>query len=176
VDGTPPQALSKDMHTMARNCLQVIIGQLARNPYMSNYAFTPYVTGPTSAHVLWARMSANGGLMGGEGGIYAYTNGGMTGTFTCTPNMIYNGRCYQTVTKVMPTLVNGTYINIPTSVWQCYDLYTGAIYWEQTGVPGATMWIQEQALPEVAGGGSNYPGTDQSHVCSMHKQRLYDKI
>jgi hypothetical protein len=132
-----------------------------QNPYMSNYAFTPYVTGPTSAHVLWARMSANGGLMGGEGGIYAYTNGGMTGTFTCTPNMIYNGRCYQTVTKVMPTLVNGTYINIPTSVWQCYDLYTGAIYWEQTGVPGATMWIQEQALPEVAGGGSNYPGTDQ---------------
>jgi hypothetical protein len=117
------------------------------NPYMSNYGYTPYVTGPTSGHIVWARQGAIGGLLGGEMGIT--TASGSAGT----PSIILEGRCYQTVTKPILTVVNGTYIYVAQSVWQCYDLRTGYVYWEQTGVPAATFVTNVANVVEVAGGG-----------------------
>jgi hypothetical protein len=90
------------------------------NTYMSNYDFTPYVQAPNTAHVLWKRQGDVSGLIGGTLGQISLTGGGGN------PSIVYAGRCYQTLTKV----VDGT----PTTVWQCYDLRTGEVYWEQMGV------------------------------------------
>ncbi|HLN46490.1 MAG TPA: PQQ-binding-like beta-propeller repeat protein [Candidatus Sulfotelmatobacter sp.] len=103
------------------------------NRYSSNYAFVPYVQAPNTAHVVWKRQGAMGGLVGGPSGQYSYQSGGGN------PSLVFAGRCYQSITKVTKTLVNGTYYDQPTSVWQCYDLRTGEVYWEQTGVPAPTM-------------------------------------
>jgi hypothetical protein len=86
------------------------------NRYMSNYQFIPYVQAPNTAHILWKRQDTIGGLIGGPLGEHSSTAGGGS------PSIIYAGRCYQTVTRVL----NGE----STNVWQCYDLRTGEMYWE----------------------------------------------
>jgi len=90
---------------------------------------TPDVQAPTSCHVVWRFQNALSGLIGSVGGQY--------GVFSSpgTPTIIYDGRCYQTITKPMLTSVNGTYVYQPTSCWECYDLQTGKIYWDITGYP-----------------------------------------
>ena len=68
------------------------------NQYSSAYyGFTPYVTGPNSAHILWKRPSPLGsisGLIGSAYGTKSVTTGGGG------PNIIYQGRCYQTYSSV----------------------------------------------------------------------------
>ena len=125
------------------------------NPYASNYKFTPYVQAPNTAHVAWKRQGALSGLMGGDMGTRLFGSG--EGTYAGTPTIIFEGRCYQTITKVAKALVNGTYYDMPTSVWQCYDLRTGQVYWEQTGViaPTAITYIRSGAV---------VPGATQSQV------------
>ena len=90
------------------------------NTHMSNYGYTPYVIAPNSAHVVWKRQGAIGGLIGGTLGQASLTSGGGN------PTIVYSGRAYQTLTKI----VDGK----PTSVWQCYDLRTGEVFWERTDV------------------------------------------
>ncbi|MBT0160458.1 hypothetical protein G4O51_10795, partial [Candidatus Bathyarchaeota archaeon A05DMB-2] len=109
------------------------------NTYMSNYRYLPYVQGPNSAHVVWKREGAIGGLIGGPLEDISWTSGGGN------PSIIYAGRCYQTLTKV----VDGA----PTSVWQCYDLRTGEVYWERTGVTQApTLVTYWEGYSETPGG------------------------
>ncbi len=67
------------------------------------------------------------------------------------PNIVYMGRAYQSITKVMPVLINGTYYDQPTSVWQCYDVRTGQVYWEQTGVTTPTAITYAENAPAVPG-------------------------
>ncbi len=102
------------------------------NIYMNNYGFVPYVQAPNTAHVVWKRQGAFGGLVGGSKGQITYDLFAGTGEIGF-PAIIYNGRCYQTVTKVNQTA--------PTSqdYWQCYDLRTGQVYWERPIYPGETM-------------------------------------
>jgi hypothetical protein len=133
--------------------------------YANNYRFQgPYVTAPNTAHVMWRREGELGGLVGGDvagrggGGVQTsiYSGGGF-GMDTNYPPLIFMGRCYQTVNKPMMQLVNGSEVMLPTSVWQCYDLRTGQIYWEQTGitqVPTKIMW--EPAIGEVQGAESDW--------------------
>ena len=90
------------------------------NIYMSNYGFTPYVQAPKSAHIIWKRQDAISGIIGGSMGQLSLSSSGST------PRLIFAGRAYQTLTK----MVDGK----PTSVWECYDLRTGEVYWDQTGV------------------------------------------
>jgi hypothetical protein len=97
------------------------------NPYMSNYNFIPYVQAPSTAHVVWKRQGAISGLIGGYEGQKSLSSGGGN------PSVIYAGRCYQTRTKML----NG----VPTSTWECYDLRTGQLYWEQP-VPMAVTQTQ----------------------------------
>jgi hypothetical protein len=73
-------------------------------------------------------------------------------TASGVPTIIYAGRCYQTLTKVKQTLINGTYCEQPVSVWQCYDLRTGEVYWEQTGITQVPTVIEEDTgVGEVPG-------------------------
>ncbi len=97
------------------------------NTYMSNYNFFPYVQAPNTAHVLWKRQGDISGLIGGVEGQKSLSGGGGG------PSVIYAGRCYQTLTKMM----NG----VPTQLWECYDLRTGEIYWDQP-VPLAVTQTQ----------------------------------
>jgi hypothetical protein len=91
------------------------------NKYWSDrYSFIPWVQAPNSAHIVWKRQGAISGLIGGDLGQLSITTGGGS------PTIIYAGRCYQSFTKPF----NG----ITQTVWQCYDLRTGEIYWERTGV------------------------------------------
>jgi hypothetical protein len=89
------------------------------NPHWSSqYKFTPWVQGPNSAHVIWKRQGDDAGIIGGQAGAR-----GQIGAVPPTPDIIYNGKCYETYTKP------GTGSEA-TSMWRCYDLRTGEIYWE----------------------------------------------
>ena len=78
-------------------------------------SFTPNVQGPNTAHVVWKRLGALAGLIGGPAGQF-----GTTST-PSTPDLIYAGRCYDTET------IN--WQGVPTSCAVCYDLRTGEYYY-----------------------------------------------
>jgi len=117
-------------------------------PYWNDRSrFTPFVQGPNTAHIAWKRQENLGGLM---------QFGDYMGPFTLTvsvgtPSIIYMGRCYQSLTKATAT---GT----AESVWQCYDLRTGEIIWERTGVPAPTIIEYDRGTPETAGGEARQMG------------------
>lgn len=93
------------------------------NTHASNYAFTPYVQAPNTAHIVWSRQGALSGLTGGSQGINSMTNGGGT------PSIIYQGRAYQSYSKPGSGATAQTY-------WQCYDIRTGELFWERPLVTG----------------------------------------
>ena len=126
------------------------------NHYASNYKFTPYVQAPSTAHIVWKRQYALSGIMGGDAGQKLFGSG--EGSYAGTPNIIFEGRCYQTVTKPMLTLVNGTYRTLPVSVWQCYDLRNGQVNWELTDVTAPT------GITYVTESGQIVPGATESQV------------
>ena len=118
------------------------------NPYASNYHYTPYVQAPNSAHVVWTRQGAFSGMLGGDLGQYAMTSG------SGTPTIIFQGRCYQTVTQASAT---GTTPTNSQSVWQCYDLRSGQMYWQiplASGQSAPTNIHYDQNLGEVPGADS----------------------
>ncbi len=111
------------------------------------YAFNPYTQGPNSAHIVWERAGPGviSGLYGGDIGIISMQSGGGN------PSIVYQGRAYQTITKPMPTTVNGTTRTLPVSTWQCYDIRTGAVYWEVTDVSAPSNIEYSYGLPSVPG-------------------------
>ena len=107
--------------------------------------YGPFVTAPNTPHILWKRQGALGGLIGGEA--YQYPTSGNPGT----PSVIYQGRCYQTMT--IP--VNG----VPTSCAVSYNLRTGEQYY---AIPTASGGITPDTIaywyPTVRGATSTVPG------------------
>jgi len=119
------------------------------NIYESNYKFVPYVQAPTSAHIVWRQQFAIGGLIGGTQGQTSVSLGIVSQGI---PHLIYDGRCYETLTKVMPQMVNGSLVNEPTTVWECFDLQTGQVYWDQTGITQPPTYISYgSSAPSVPG-------------------------
>jgi len=99
--------------------------------------FTPWIQTPNTAHVAWKQRNALSGILGGDQGIYSLTSGGGS------PNIIYQGMGYQSVTK--------SFAGTTQSVWQCYDIRTGEIFWERTGVTTPSYLEYGEGLPSVAG-------------------------
>jgi hypothetical protein len=104
------------------------------NPYtLAQYGYVPYVSAPTSSHIVWKRQFAIGGIVGGSLGPQSLLhNPGLSGanagdSVDGHPTMIYGGRGYYSVIKPF----NG----ITQNVWQCYDIRTGELFWEKTDVP-----------------------------------------
>lgn len=131
------------------------------NQHASNYKFTPYVQAPNTAHIVWKRQGALSGLMGAEYGTRLYGSG--EGTYAGTPSIIFEGRCYQSVSKVS----NGQ----STAVWQCYDLRTGEIYWEiepptttTTSIFGTTTTALAPSAITFKPSGEAVPGATSSQV------------
>jgi hypothetical protein len=110
------------------------------NIYWNNQEnFIPYVQAPNSAHIVWKRLDAISGIIGGDVPRFEMS------TASSVPTIIYAGRCYQTLTKVRADGTTG-------SVWQCYDLRTGEVYWEKTDVTQVPTYIEEDCgLGEVPG-------------------------
>ena len=105
----------------------------------SIYRYVPYVQAPETAHIIWRRVGTIGGLIGGPFETISWT------TSPGGPSIIYAGRCYQSLTKVF----DGS----PQTVWQCYDLRTGEILWERTGLTQIpTMVTYWEGYPETPGG------------------------
>ena len=116
------------------------------NQYDSaQYKFVPYVTGPTSAHIVWS-MNPNGidgiygGVIDGAPTLAEATSNDFTGTdFTFgqdgpgaagNPNIVFDGRCYQMITE--------EYQGTVQPVWVSYDIQTGQVYWTITGLMDGT--------------------------------------
>jgi hypothetical protein len=114
-----------------------------------DYRYHAYIEGPESSHIVWKRQQAIAGLVGAEDYYYSQTDGGGG------PSIIFWGRCYQSRDKV----VNGETV----SVWECYDLRTGELYWERTGISGAPNRI----IKEV-GASEPVPGAEVSVRVSMY--------
>jgi hypothetical protein len=113
--------------------------------YASNYKFTAYVTAPNTAHVM--RKTTYPGVLAGMVGGYTwdYSLSSNPGG----PNIIYQGRCYDVITK---SFGNGTVANI----WTCYDLRTGETFWERDlGSYPTPAYIEYMPpMPRTPGGAS----------------------
>ncbi len=126
------------------------------NPYASNYKFTPYVQGPETSHVVWKRLGALSGIIGGDFGPTLVGSG--EGNYAGNPNIIFQGRCYQSVTA-----------GGGKDVLQCYDLRTGEVYWQiDNPLPGSAS-IFGYATGSLTGisvsdGAEVVPGATQSAV------------
>jgi hypothetical protein len=92
------------------------------NPYWSaRQQFIPWTVGPNSPHVAWKQQhDLNAGILGGD-----LMDVAIVGSAT-NPSILYNGMGFWTRTKV----VNGE----PQSVWECFDIRTGELIWQRTGV------------------------------------------
>ena len=110
------------------------------NLFASNYHFIPYVQGPDTPHIMWTQQKAIDGILGGYTGDLSapVMPDGSTETWGLpgagNPTIVFQGRCYQTVTKPMTQIINGTTQSWPTSVWECIDLRTGEVIWDLTGI------------------------------------------
>jgi hypothetical protein len=131
------------------------------NPYQTSaYSFVPYVTGPTSAHIVWRMQTADSGLIGGTQGQTS-----LTGEFGgATPTVIYNGRCY------MPVTIGSN------SFLDCFNLQTGQLYWQiPNPIPTSSMFgmvfssavylSYSSGYAETPGGSASSMGAGVSLVC-----------
>lgn len=135
------------------------------NTYASNYKFTPYVQAPNTAHVAWMRQGALAGIAGGQFGYRSVGPG--ESTYAGTPSIIFQGRAYQSINKPMTMMVNGSVVSQTTSVWQCYDIRTGKVYWEQTGITQPPTVV---TFNQVA---TSVPGADQTGMGTGSFSLLY---
>ncbi len=124
------------------------------NAYASNYKFTPYVQAPNTAHIAWMRQGALAGIVGGQFGYSSVGPG--EATYAGTPNIIFQGRAYQAINKPMTTTYNGVTVTQTMSTWTCYDIRTGEVYWEQTGITQPPTFV---TFNRVA---SSVPGAEQT--------------
>jgi hypothetical protein len=120
------------------------------NPYIAGYNFVPYVQAPNTGHIAWKRQEADAGIIGGTAGQYS------TGGMPSVPSVIYNGRCYQTLT--MP--VNG----VPTSCAVSYDLRTGAQYY---AIPTAQGGVTPQVISYTRATAVAVAGATESNTYSV---------
>ncbi len=112
------------------------------NYALLRYGYEPYVQGPKSAHIVWKQPYNIGGLIGGSMG--TNTIWASAQVIYGHPTIIYSGRAYWTTTKV----VDGN----ATSVWECYDIRTGQIYWDRYPVQyPPTMITYDPGIPEIVG-------------------------
>jgi hypothetical protein len=108
---------------------------------LPRYGYLPYVVGPKSAHVVWKQPFNIGGLVGGTMGQQSIWESARV--IYGHPTLIYSGRAYWTTTKVADGQTQ--------SVWQCYDIRTGEVYWEKyPAVQTPTFIIYDAGASEIA--------------------------
>ncbi|NLE05286.1 MAG: hypothetical protein GX638_10880, partial [Crenarchaeota archaeon] len=106
--------------------------------YQGNYQ--PYGTAPNSAHVLWTREIAFGGVVGGEHGDNVYYPG-ETYERKFQPSIIMNGRLYYNQ-------------RLGSSSWAglvCVDMNTGEQLWYKEGVTATFGQLLDMETPNQHG-------------------------
>ena len=145
--------------------------------------FTAWVQGPESAHIAWKRECQIAGLLGGDQGVKPaeanlFAGEGMgSGAFSNgKPNVIYQGKAYEVVTKSNPQMVDGEIKYIPSTMIQCYDIRTGEIFWETStdiaqlgGGPRPTVYyapteIEYEGIANPGGGGDEQQSASVSLI------------
>lgn len=93
-----------------------ISGNWLMGGYNAISRFNPYTTAPTSAHIVWKKEIAFGGLIGGQYGTTSYYTG-MSYERKFSPPVIINGRLYYNTPDP------------PRCGYYCVDLRTGEEIW-----------------------------------------------
>jgi len=137
------------------------IGQLAATNSWHDEWYGPFVPAVNTAHIMWSQVGALSGVIGGEEG--TQSNVVSPSSFS-TPSVIYMGRCYSTVTKVMQTLINGTYRQQPVSVAECYDLQTGKVYYD---IPTADGGVTPTYIMYWPGVDTSVPGSEADAAATV---------
>jgi hypothetical protein len=126
------------------------------NTYWSSMQrFTPYVQAPDTAHIVWKRQDAIGGIINAQTGQLSYPLA-IIGVSNY-PRIIYAGRCYQSYTKPGTGKTAVTY-------WMCYDLRTGEVFWDrplESGESAPTV-IEYYLAGGEAPGAESWLGTGSS--------------
>ncbi len=135
------------------------------NVYTSNspiqYGFVPYTTGPKSPHVEFRRIGSLDGIQGGliDGAATKYQapdldfvgnpfDHGETGPGRFgNPDIVFQGRCYQSRTIV--------YNGVAQSVWECWDIRTGQVYWDQPNITYPPKLISFNAIAAAVPGATS---------------------
>jgi len=96
------------------------------NTFNTGYSFTPWVTAPYTAHIVWKQQGAISGLVGPIASVGQIENENWQNGPSSSPNIAYAGRMYKTITKEFDGKLQ--------SVWECSDIQTGKVYWDLTGI------------------------------------------
>jgi len=133
------------------------------NPtYNAAYGFTPWVSAPETAHIVWTRPYQMAGLMGGDfagaSSVYMDSLSAHSSVVsdwqTLQTALVLMGRVYHAAPKPA-TSGPGTQM-----YWECYDMRTGEVYWERPLYPGETT----PNLIEYASGNSEVKGAVQKPI------------
>ena len=120
-------------YTISGNWLGGGTGGNAGCTYNSTSNFVPYSTAPNTAHIVWTRPYAPGGLIGGEfGGNQVSSNFYSTSQYECKfAGVVINGVLYRTLEPGSLTSYMG---------WEAIDLRTGEQIWYRN--QSATTWLR----------------------------------
>jgi len=137
--------------------------------WSSSYSFTPWVQAPNTAHIAWKRQASLAGLIGPITSEQTRVEALSTGIFGGGPGVIFQGRCYESV-----TLPGGK------DVLRCYDLRTGEVYWEIFPDPTPMtsflgIWVMRaQWQLEYSSGVSEVPGSLPQHNIGVSFVAIYN--
>jgi len=129
----PIFANNLNWYTISGNWLGGGTGGNAGCTYNSTSNFVPYSTAPNTAHIVWTKPYAPGGLIGGEfGGNQVNANFYSTSQYECKfAGVVINGVLYRTLEPGASTSYFG---------WEATDLRTGKTIWYQN--QSATTWLR----------------------------------
>jgi len=155
----PIEGYNREWYTISGNWLSTNIGSpFGQTLYNCTGNFNPYTTAPNTAHIVWTKPIAFGGLMGGEFG----------GTGTSSYNW---GNTYEPM-FVPPVIMNGVlYYNAPVPPREGYyavDLQTGKTLWWQNGT-GPVVQLGGVGLNQYYG----IPGITQGQVFNYISPNQY---
>jgi len=119
---------------------QANIAGVTSNAWHDNY-YGPYIPSVETPHIVWKRVGALAGIIGGETGQFSLVSS------PGTPSVIFMGRCYQTRYEVID--------GVPTSCAVCYDLRTGQVYY---AIPTSKGGVTPTHIAYRRGTGTAVPG------------------
>ena len=135
----PINSMNTNWYLLAGNWLGNGLELRANSMYNASGNFNPYTTAPNSAHIIWTKPMAPGGVMGGDfGGSEMYSNYYSTSQYEpkLTPPIIINGILYYNNYPGSSTSLMG---------WSAVNLRTGE-----------TLWTQNYTTPLIMGQVLNY--------------------
>jgi hypothetical protein len=140
----PVYGENREWYTIAGNWLGTGLSSRGASFYDSANNYAPYTTAPNTAHIIWTKPIAFGGLIGGEAG------GGGTSEY-------YTGSAYEPMLRP-PVIIQGKlYYNQPNPPrygFYCVDLRTGQTNWFNNGTnaPQYSYSASSYAYPGITNG------------------------